>query len=100
MALRALWIEYHLLLLPEQEVNDEQHVAFSRRFGEPEIFPQSDNRSSTLPEILRISNVDEEGNILPVESETVQFLGLTWLWHTDSSFRPIPAWARSCTASR
>jgi alpha-ketoglutarate-dependent taurine dioxygenase len=85
------WLEHLLLVFPEQKVTDEEQIAFARRFGELEIHPSREHRSSRHPEIYRVSNVDEHGNIMPQESKGWRYMNLTWLWHTDSSFREVPS---------
>src|SRR5918995_6231664 len=85
------WLEHLLLVLPEQNVTDEEQIAFARRFGELEIHPSREHRSSRHPEIYRVSNVDEHGNIMPQESKSWRYMNLTWLWHSDSSFREVPS---------
>ena len=85
------WLEHLLLVFPEQDVTDEEQIAFARRFGELEIHPSPEHRSSRHPEIYRVSNVDEHGNIMPQESKGWRYMNLTWLWHTDSSFREVPS---------
>ncbi len=89
--IEALWMEHPLLVFPGQAITDEQQIAFARNFGELEIHPSVAHRSSANPEIYRVSNVDERGNILPSESSEWQYMELTWLWHTDSSFREVPS---------
>jgi len=37
--LHALWMEHLLLIIPDQAITDEQHIAFGRRFGELEAHP-------------------------------------------------------------
>jgi alpha-ketoglutarate-dependent taurine dioxygenase len=90
-ALSNAWCEHGILVFPDQPITDEQQVAFSRRFGELEIFPQSENRSSRLPEIFRITNVGEDGRIRPVETPAARYSTLICVWHTDSSYRQVPA---------
>jgi alpha-ketoglutarate-dependent 2,4-dichlorophenoxyacetate dioxygenase len=85
------WLEHLLLVFPEQDITDEEQIAFARRFGELEIHPSREHRSSRHPEIYRVSNVDERGNIMPQESKGWRYMSLTWLWHTDSSFRAVPS---------
>ena len=85
------WLEHLLLVFPEQDVTDDEQIAFARRFGELEIHPSREHRSSRHPEIYRVSNVDERGNIMPQESKGWRYMNLTWLWHTDSSFREVPS---------
>lgn len=89
--LHALWMENLLLIFPDQPITDEQHIAIGRRFGELEIHPSLDHRSSRHKEIYRVSNVDEAGNIIPPKETAWQYLSLSWLWHTDSSFREVPS---------
>lgn len=90
-AIEQAWLEHLLLIFPEQPITDEQQIVFARRFGELEIHPSKDHRSSRHPEIYRVANVDEQGNILPPEGEAWRYLNITWLWHSDSSFRSVPS---------
>ena len=85
------WLEHLLLVFPEQHVTDEAQIAFARGFGELEIHPSREHRSSRHPEIYRVANVDERGNLMPQESTGWRYLNLTWLWHSDSSFREVPS---------
>jgi alpha-ketoglutarate-dependent taurine dioxygenase len=85
------WLEHLLLVFPEQNLTDEAQIAFARRFGELEIHPSREHRSSRHPEIYRVSNVDGRGSIMPQESKGWRYINLTWLWHTDSSFREVPS---------
>jgi len=90
-ALHALWMQHLLLVFPGQAIDDEQHVAFGRNFGELEIHPSLAHRSSRHREIYRVSNVDEAGNLIPPKDTGWQYLSQSWRWHTDSSFRAIPS---------
>lgn len=89
--IRRAWLAHMLLVFPDQPVTDAQQIAFARRFGELEIHPSTTHRSSVHPEIYRVANVDEQGNILPPEGEAWRYLNITWLWHSDSSFREVPS---------
>lgn len=90
-ALHQAWMDHQLLLFRDQTLDDAQQIAFARRFGELEIHPSKTHRSSRHPEIYRVSNVDEAGQILPPEGEAWKYMNLTWLWHSDSSFRDVPS---------
>jgi alpha-ketoglutarate-dependent taurine dioxygenase len=85
------WLAHLLLVFPGQNVTDEEQIAFARRFGDLEIHPAREHRSSRHPEIYRVSNVDEHGNIMPQDSKGWRYMNLTWLWHSDSSFREVPS---------
>ena len=88
--LSAGWVKHKVLVLPDQNITDEQHVAFARRFGELEEHHQKIIKDSSLPQIFKVSNVDENGNVRPPDSDVMSQLLLTKLWHTDSSFREVP----------
>ena len=85
------WLEYPVLIINKQNINDAEQVKFAKSFGELEIHPSLAHRSSKTPEIYRVSNVDENNQIMEPKSTSWQYLELTWLWHTDSSFREIPS---------
>jgi alpha-ketoglutarate-dependent taurine dioxygenase len=84
------WMEHLVIVFPEQRITDEEHVAFTRFFGEPEVFHQTIIRSRAVKEIFRVSNVDDDDNLMPPSHPTVQQVSLAQLWHTDSSYRAMP----------
>ena len=90
-AIHAAWMEHHLLVFPGQAITDEQHVEVTRNFGEPEIFHQNIIKSKFVKEIFRVANTDEDGNLVPPSDPVQQQLSSAKKWHTDSSYRPIPA---------
>lgn len=90
-AVLAAWYENLLLIFPGQRITDAEQIAFARNFGALEIHPSKDHRSSAHPEIYRVANVDEAGNILPPSGEAWRYINISWLWHSDSSFREVPS---------
>ena len=87
--IREAWHEHSVLVLRDQRIDDDRQVEFARRFGALEkttFTVAADN-----PFIYKLSNVDDEGNVLPAGSNKRLFLDVNARWHTDSSFRPIPA---------
>ena len=89
--IKKLWLEYLVIVFPNQNISDEDHIKFGKRFGKLEVHPSLSHRSSKNPEIYRVSNVDENGDIIPNKETSWQYLKQSWLWHTDSSFRKIPS---------
>ncbi|MSO91692.1 MAG: TauD/TfdA family dioxygenase [Acetobacteraceae bacterium] len=89
-AVHAAWMEHLVLVFPEQNISDEQHVSFTRYFGEPEIFHQDIIKSRRMKEIFRLANVDEDGVLIPPAHATLRQIALAQMWHTDSSYRPLP----------
>lgn len=91
--LRALH-QHAVLILPGQDIDDERQVEFSRRFGPLEISIRKDRpRAAKLPEISDISNVDERGQLYAADDERRSYNVGNQLWHSDSSFKPVPAMA-------
>jgi alpha-ketoglutarate-dependent taurine dioxygenase len=91
-ALKALWQHHQLLLFRGQKLSEQQQVDFSRNFGELAIFLEDDKKSSKIPEILRISNVGEDGQKLKADNPVHRYYSmLTALWHTDGSYKPVPS---------
>ncbi len=85
------WMKHHVLVFPEQAIDDSQHVAVTRHFGEPEVFHQSIIKSKFIKEIFRVSNTDEDGNLMSQTDPIQQQLSSAKKWHTDSSYRQNPA---------
>lgn len=89
--LNDAWMQNLILVFPNQPLTDEEHVTATRNFGEPEVFHQDIIKSRRVPEIFRVSNVDDDDNIMAPKHPTMQQLGSARQWHTDSSYRQNPA---------
>ncbi|HVM79248.1 MAG TPA: TauD/TfdA family dioxygenase [Stellaceae bacterium] len=90
--IEAIFNRYAVLVFPRQLLTDEQQMAFSRRFGPLETNPSyAGNKLRLRPEIADISNIDYEGNIQPLDAPKRLFSLGNHLWHTDSSFKHVPA---------
>lgn len=78
---------YAVLVFPGQHLSDEEHLAFARRFGplERALNSRSDTRFS------RLSSVRSNGDLVQAGSSVARMLESNMVWHTDSSFKPIPA---------
>ncbi len=93
--IEAAFNRYAVLVFPEQPLTDEQQIAFSERFGPLEVNPNyagpDEKRRVSRREISDISNLDHEGHILSLEDRKRLFNLGNQLWHTDSSFKRVPA---------
>lgn len=89
--LERLWREHHVLLFRGAGIDDEAQIRFSRAFGDLEIFPEADQRSSRHPEIFRVANTEETGRIRGADDPVDAYLKIVEFWHTDSAYRPIPS---------
>ena len=96
LALRQTVESCGVTVIKNQQVNDDDQIAFSERFGDLEISigtnHNKENNPHLRPQISRISNVNIATNkLIPVDDPKVVFdRGNNW-WHTDSSFKKIPA---------
>ena len=90
-AIHAAWMEHLVLVFRDQDVTDQQHVDFTRGFGELEIHHQKIIKSTLVPEIFKVGNVDDAGKLIPPADEAVKQLTSARRWHTDSSFREVPS---------
>ena len=87
--------KYAVLLFRNQDITDEQQLAFALNFGEREkarggnITKKEDYRLTTG--LNDVSNLGKDGKPLPRDSRAHLFNLGNCLWHSDSSFRPIPA---------
>jgi alpha-ketoglutarate-dependent 2,4-dichlorophenoxyacetate dioxygenase len=90
----AAFSRHAVLVFPDQPLSDEQQIAFSRLFGPLETSPDyAGSKKSRLPhrEIADISNLDPEGRVMSAEDKRLLFNRGNQLWHTDSSFKFVPA---------
>ena len=96
-AIRRAWLAHLVLRFRGQPMSDEQHMAFTRQFGELEYAPamliarrygvETENagrRRDIPPEIAVISNIVEDGKPIGGLGYGEAF------WHTDSSFVEVP----------
>lgn len=88
--IRAAFEEYGLLLLRDQDIDDEKQVAFSERFGPLEKTFSQNPAGGTL--FARQSNLDiKTGEPIPVSDARMVYQRANMLWHSDSSFKPVPS---------
>ena len=88
--------KYAVLLFRNQDITDQQQMAFALNFGEREnprggnvVKPEDSRLASTG--LNDVSNLGKDGKPLPRDSRVHLFNLGNCLWHSDSSFRPIPA---------
>ena len=93
-ALEAEFDKYAVLIFGDQQLSDEEQITFSRNFGPLEITIQAirkDARLRVRPELADVSNLDASNNVMPADSTRRKFNDGNRLWHTDSSFKRLPA---------
>jgi len=77
-------LDYGVLVFRDQQLTPEQHIAFSRRFGELQIHVLRQFLLANHPEIFIISNIVENG-------EPVGLADAGKYWHSDLSYKEIPS---------
>ncbi len=68
-----------------QNLTDDQHIAFSRRFGELEVHIVKKYLLPGYPEILLVSNIQNEAG------EHIGLADAGFTWHSDVSYRKTPS---------
>ena len=88
--IRAAFEEHSVLLFRGQPLTDETQVVFSRRFGSLEV-TRSMNPAAGTP-FARQSNLDiKTGEVIPPDDRRMIYQLANMLWHSDSSFKPVPS---------
>jgi alpha-ketoglutarate-dependent 2,4-dichlorophenoxyacetate dioxygenase len=86
--------EFGVMVFHDQHFTDETQMEFSRNFGELELATNNlrDTKEQRLgSHIADISNLDASSNVLGRENRRRLFSLGTRLWHSDSSFKVVPA---------
>jgi alpha-ketoglutarate-dependent 2,4-dichlorophenoxyacetate dioxygenase len=79
-----------------QDLTDEQQIAFTKNFGELERYETPGHIRKREEErlgrgIADFSNLTRQGAIMSAEDRVWLFKLADRLWHSDSSYRPVPA---------
>jgi alpha-ketoglutarate-dependent 2,4-dichlorophenoxyacetate dioxygenase len=88
-AARAAFEEHSVVVFRGQEVTDEVQLAFSRRFGPPEVTKVGSQ--GTGSHFVILSTIGENGKVVPADHRLALRNKANQLWHTDSSFKRVPA---------
>jgi alpha-ketoglutarate-dependent 2,4-dichlorophenoxyacetate dioxygenase len=94
--IQAAFDEYQILHFPDQPVTDDEQVAFTELFGPLE--PTVAGSSGAGSVIAHISNLLPDGSLKNPNGQRALFTRANQFWHTDSSFKPVPAKASLLTA--
>ena len=88
--IRAALDTYSVLVFHDQTLDDKRQVAFSRRFGPLETSGKANPASGT--HFARQSNLDiRTGEVIPSDDRRMIYQKGNYLWHSDSSFKPVPS---------
>jgi alpha-ketoglutarate-dependent 2,4-dichlorophenoxyacetate dioxygenase len=88
--IRAALDQHALLLFKNQQIDQEQQLAFARIFGPLDVAYISEGLHGAKQEsLVEISNVDREGQLWSAADRRRMFLAANALWHTDTSFKKL-----------
>ncbi len=88
-AVRAAFEEHSVLVFRGQQIDGEGQLAFSRRFGPPEVTKVGSLGTGTHFVIL--TTIGPDGKVVPEDHRYALRNKANQLWHTDSSFKSVPA---------
>ncbi len=89
---QAFW-DFAVLVFPGQKLSEEQHLSFANQFGplEQVVFLKMNVKLRLRPELADVSNLNHRGEIWRDEGRLRMIAAGNRLWHTDSSFKYLPA---------
>jgi alpha-ketoglutarate-dependent 2,4-dichlorophenoxyacetate dioxygenase len=93
-AIEAAIDRHGVRVFPGQAIDDDQQVAFSARFGPLEGMAKAilkGTKPRLRGEIADVSNLDENNQLLAATDRRRLYSLGNQLWHTDASFRRVPA---------
>ena len=94
-AIRAAFTKYAVLVFPDQAFTDDSQLDFARHFGplETTVFKVRKDLKLRLHENLAdVSNLDADDRVLPTNDRQRLYNLGNRIWHTDSSFKRLPAY--------
>jgi len=91
--------DHSVLVFRGQALTDEQQVAFSERWGPLETTVRTMGNEDRLGgHIVDLSNTDEQGRLMGWDDRRMLYQSGNQLWHSDSSFKPVPAHSSALSA--
>jgi len=92
-AVNSAMDRYAVVVVRNASTSDDDHIRFSRAFGPLELPPRLGRpepvKRRMRPELFNASNLDENGEIIPRDSERMRLAKGAQRFHTDSSFNSL-----------
>jgi len=93
-AIKGAFTQYAVLIFPDQHLSQDQHLDFARHFGPLETtiaVYRKDAQLRLRKEFADVSNLSHDNEVWGKDSRLRLFQLSNRLWHTDSSFKRLPA---------
>ena len=94
LAIEQAFTAHAVLIFPDQRLSQDQHLDFARNFGPLDttiaLF-RKDTKLRVRKEFADVSNLDADNKVWGENSRRRLFELGNRLWHTDSSFKRLPA---------
>jgi alpha-ketoglutarate-dependent 2,4-dichlorophenoxyacetate dioxygenase len=93
-AIKDAFATYAVLIFPDQQLSQDQHLDFARHFGPLETTIGVYRKDAPLrlrQELADISNLTHDNKLWDPESRLRMFQLGNRIWRTDSSFKRLPA---------
>jgi alpha-ketoglutarate-dependent 2,4-dichlorophenoxyacetate dioxygenase len=95
-AIKDAFATYAVLIFPDQHLSQDQHLDFAKHFGPLETtigVYRNDAPLRVRKEFADVSNLAHDNELWGRESRLRMFQLANRIWHTDSSFKRVPALA-------
>ena len=79
----AAWQRYSILLFRNVQMTPEQHIAFTRRFGELHVMEPLEFNLPEHPEVMVVSNIEKDAKPIGIKRAG-------WGWHSDGEDKVHP----------
>jgi len=93
-AIKDAFAKFAVLIFPDQHLSQDQHLDFAKHFGPLETTIGVYRKDAPLrlrKEFADVSNLNHENQVWGRESRVRMFQLANRIWHTDSSFKRLPA---------
>src|SRR5262245_52256059 len=96
LAIKEAFSKFAVVVFPDQPLSQDQHLEFAKHFGPLETtigVYRTDQPLRVRKEFADVSNITHEDKVWGKDDRHRMFQMANRIWHTDSSFKRLPAYA-------
>jgi alpha-ketoglutarate-dependent 2,4-dichlorophenoxyacetate dioxygenase len=96
LAVKEAFSTYAVVVFPDQQLSQDQHLDFAKHFGPLETtigVYRTDQPLRVRKEFADVSNITHDDKLWGKDDRHRMFQMANRIWHTDSSFKRLPAFA-------